>query len=106
MTAGRPTSLRAARAARGWSQTEAAGALAELASTRGVAVASAASLKTQLSRGENGHAPPDTPYRALLGALYAGSGVAVPPPGPASAGPADPAARLRARLAAAAAVDN
>jgi transcriptional regulator with XRE-family HTH domain len=106
MTAGRPTSLRAARAARGWSQTEAARALAELASTRGVAVASAASLKTQLSRWENGHATPETPYRNLLGELYAGAGVDLAPADPASVGPADPAERLRARLAAAAAVDG
>jgi transcriptional regulator with XRE-family HTH domain len=106
VTARRPTSLRAARAARGWSQTEAARALAELASTRGVVVASAASLKTQLSRWENGHATPEPPYRALLGELYAGAGVDLAPTDPASAGPADPAERLRARLAAAAAVDD
>ncbi|HSU09017.1 MAG TPA: helix-turn-helix transcriptional regulator, partial [Pseudonocardia sp.] len=87
MTAGRPTSLRAARAARGWSQSEAARALAELASTRGVAVASAASLKTQLSRWENGHATPETPYRNLLGELYAGAGVDLAPADPASVGP-------------------
>ena len=106
MSTGRPTSLRAARAARGWSQSEAARALAELASTRGVAVASAASLKTQLSRWENGHATPETPYRNLLGELYAGAGVDLAPADPASVGPADPAERLRARLAAAAAVDG
>jgi len=106
VTTGRPTSLRAARAARGWSQTSAARALAELASTRGVAVASTASLKTQLSRWENGHATPETPYRDLLGELYAGSGVDQAPTDPASVGPADPTERLRARLAAAAAVDD
>ncbi len=104
MAAARPTSLRAARDAQGWSQAVAARALAGLARERGVAVASAASLKTLLSRWENGHATPEAPYRALLGELYAESGVDLTPPAPVP-DPAAPAARLRARLAAAAAVD-
>ena len=90
-------SLRAARDARGWSQTEAARALAELARTRNVPVASPASLKTQLSRWENGHATPEAPYRALLAELYAAPGL--------NSASTDPADRLRARLARAAAVD-
>ena len=94
----RMSSLRAARGAQGWSQTEAARALADLARTRGVPTASPASLKTQLSRWENGHATPEAPYRALLAELYAGW-----QPAAADAGPAE---RLRARLAAAAAVDD
>ncbi len=104
MAATRPTSLRAARDAQGWSQAVAARALAGLARERGVLVASAASLKTLLSRWENGHATPEAPYRTLLEELYAESGVDLTPPAPAPH-PAGPVARLRARLAAAAAVD-
>ena len=98
--------LRAARAAQGWSQNDAARALAELAHIRGVDVASPASLKTQLSRWENGHATPEAPYRALLAELYAESHVHL---APQDSGPADapgPVERLRARVAAAAAVDG
>lgn len=95
----RPSALRAARHAQGWSQIEAARALAELARTRGVPVASPASLKTQLSRWENGHATPEQPYRTLLAELYPGWH-------PPRADPIGPADRLRARLAAAAAVDD
>jgi transcriptional regulator with XRE-family HTH domain len=104
VAATRPTSLRAARDAQGWSQAVAARALAGLARERGVLVASAASLKTLLSRWENGHATPEAPYRTLLEELYAASGVDLTPPAPAPH-PAGPVARLRARLAAAAAVD-
>ena len=104
MTAARPTPLRAARDAQGWSQTVAARALAGLARQRGVPVASAASLKTLLSRWENGHATPEAPYRALLEELYAESGVDLTPPAPVP-DTAGPVARLRARLATAAAVD-
>ncbi|MCO1658184.1 helix-turn-helix domain-containing protein [Pseudonocardia humida] len=64
------TALRAARSARGWSQSEAARRLAALGRERGAPVAAAASLKTQLSRWENGHALPDPPYRELLTELY------------------------------------
>lgn len=103
---GVPTgALRGARAARGWSQSEAAGALRALAERRGGPDASAASLKTQLSRWENGHARPEPEYRALLAELYGRSaeelGVAVGPPGPP-----DGRERLRGALAAAAAVDD
>ena len=91
-----PSALRAAREARGWSQNDAARALAELARTRGVRVAVTASLKTQLSRWENGHATPEQPYRMLLAELY-------PAWQPAGGTSAD---RLRARVATAAAVDD
>jgi transcriptional regulator with XRE-family HTH domain len=100
-----PSALRAARGAQGWSQTDAARALAELARIRGVDVASPASLKTQLSRWENGHATPEAPYRALLAELYAGSGVHLAPEDPGPADAPGPVERLQARLAAAAAVD-
>ncbi len=65
-----PSELRTARAARGWSQTEAARELAALARSRGMPVAAAASLKTLLSRWENGHSLPEPQYRTLLADLY------------------------------------
>jgi transcriptional regulator with XRE-family HTH domain len=102
------TGLRAARQARGWSQAGAARALAELARDRGAAAATETSLKTQLSRWENGHATPDPQYRTLLAELYQRRPAEL---GLAEAGsPGEPgrsaAERLRARLAAAAAVDD
>jgi transcriptional regulator with XRE-family HTH domain len=62
--------LRAARVARGWSQSRAAAELMSLAASRGIPVAAPLSLKTQLSRWENQHAVPDEHYRALLCELY------------------------------------
>jgi transcriptional regulator with XRE-family HTH domain len=100
--------LRAARVARGWSQSRAADKLASVASARGVAVAAPLSLKTQLSRWENQHALPEEHYRVLLCELYEsteaelGLGDPGEPPGTAAAG----ADALRAQLAAAAAVDE
>jgi transcriptional regulator with XRE-family HTH domain len=99
--------LRAARAARGWSQSQAARELAALARSTGAPVAGAASLKTLLSRWENGHAVPEPQYRTLLGELYgrtpAELGIAGPQAGPEAAGAP---ARLRAALAAADAIDE
>ncbi|HEV7472055.1 MAG TPA: hypothetical protein VGO23_20050 [Pseudonocardia sp.] len=101
---GRP-GLRAARAARRWSQTVAARELAALGRERAAPTASAVSLKTQLSRWENGHATPDPPYRALLAELYgtdeAALGLAVP-----EAGPGPVASPLPAALAEARAIDD
>jgi transcriptional regulator with XRE-family HTH domain len=68
--AGGPGALRAARGARGWSQSDAARRLAALGQAAGAPVAAAPSLKTLLSRWENGHAVPEPQYRALLGELY------------------------------------
>ena len=62
-------SLREARRDKGWSQTAADARLRELAEAGRVEVASAASLKTQLSRWENGTVP-EEPYRTLLAELY------------------------------------
>jgi transcriptional regulator with XRE-family HTH domain len=99
--------LRGARVARGWSQSQAARELVGLARSSGAPVAGAASLKTLLSRWENGHATPEPQYRALLAELYgrtpAELGIAGPPADPEAAGAA---ARFRAALAAAAAVDG
>jgi transcriptional regulator with XRE-family HTH domain len=99
------SALRAARSARGWSQAEAARALAALARAQGVSVAAPASLKTQLSRWENGHAAPDAPYPALLGELYGRSGVELGLDAGQAPGAPDPAARVKAHVATAAAVD-
>jgi transcriptional regulator with XRE-family HTH domain len=106
---GRPGAggLRAARAARGWSQSQAARELAALAGASGAPVAGAASLKTLLSRWENGHAVPEPQYRTLLSEIYgrtpAELGIAGPPADPETTGAP---ARLRAALAVAAAVDE
>lgn len=98
--------LRAARAEHGWSQAEAARALRELAGRRAGPDATAASLKTQISRWENGHALPDPEYRALLAELYGRPPeqlglLPTTPPGTSTG-----AERLRAELAGAAAVDD
>jgi len=99
---GRSTTLRAARVAAGLSQSAAARQLVALAEARGAPVAGAVSLKTQLSRWENGHALPEPHYRELLAELYgrtaAELGLAAAAP-PAESG-------LRSRLAAAAAIDG
>src|ERR1700722_10687450 len=63
------TPLQAARRARGWSQPRAVSELMRLARWTGICVASAASLKTQLSRWEKGHVTPDH-YQGLLCELY------------------------------------
>jgi transcriptional regulator with XRE-family HTH domain len=63
------TPLQAARRARGWSQARAVSGLMMLARRKEIPVASAVSLKTQLSRWENGHVTPDY-YQGLLCELY------------------------------------
>ncbi|GAA1238333.1 helix-turn-helix domain-containing protein [Pseudonocardia alaniniphila] len=99
-------SLRAARAARGWSQADAAGELVALGRASGTPVAAAASLKTLLSRWENGHALPEPHYRTLLAELYGRTpgdlGIAVAPAADATTA----SDRLRSAIAAAAAVDH
>jgi transcriptional regulator with XRE-family HTH domain len=101
------TALREARAARGWSQSEAAREIVALGRSRGIPVAAAPSLKTLLSRWENARAQPEPQYRALLAALYGRSaedlGIADVPAGPA---PGSGAERLRAAVAAAALPDG
>ena len=99
-------SLRAPTAARGWSQADAAGELAALGRATGTPVAAAASLKTLLSRWENGHALPEPHYRSLLAELYGRTpddlGIAVAP----AAGATTASDRLRSAIATAAAVDH
>lgn len=102
-----PTGLRAARAARGLSQADAAGELAALGRATGTPVAAATSLKTLLSRWENGHALPEPHYRSLLAELYGRTPTDLGIAGPQEAeGTAPAPARLRAALAAAAAVND
>lgn len=98
--------LRAARLERGWSQSEAARRLAGIASEHGGEGARAGSLKTQLSRWENGHATPAPEHRVLLAELYGCTAAELglePAVVPAGTGGAD---RLRAALDRAAAVDD
>jgi transcriptional regulator with XRE-family HTH domain len=63
------TPLKAARLAEGWSQARMAYELRRLARLKEISVASAASLKTQISRWENGHVTPDF-YQPLLCQLF------------------------------------
>ena len=83
------TPLQAARRARGWSQVRMVSGLMKLAERKELPVASAAGLKTQLSRWENGHVTPDPYYQALLCELLGatpgelGFGIQALPSGPA-----------------------
>jgi hypothetical protein len=63
------TPLQTARNAKDWSQARAVSGLIRLANQKKINVASARSLKTQLSRWENGHVTPVF-YQALLCELY------------------------------------
>jgi transcriptional regulator with XRE-family HTH domain len=97
------SALRTARTERGWSQADAAARLHDLAAARGGA-GTAASLKTQLSRWENGHALPDPASRQLLAELYGRPAAELGlEPRPAGGSPRD---RLRGELAAAAAAGD
>jgi hypothetical protein len=64
-----PTALQDARRKLGWSQTRTVWELTRLAESREMKLASARSLKTALSRWENGHVTPDY-YRDLLCELF------------------------------------
>jgi len=66
-------------------------------------VAGVVSLKTQLSRWENGHSVPEPHYQELLAQLYERTPAEL---GLAAVAAGAPEAGLRARLAAAAAVDQ
>lgn len=101
-----PNALRAARAVRGWSLTTAAQQIVELGGARGLAVATVSSLRSQISRWENGHAMPDPLYRELLSDLLGHTPADLGIGGGAAAPLGDPASRLRAGVAAASAVDE
>jgi len=64
------TQLRAARQARGWSQARLQAALRSAANEAGLALPGEDSLKTQLSRWENGHKIPNDFYRQLFRHIY------------------------------------
>ncbi|HZJ39587.1 MAG TPA: helix-turn-helix transcriptional regulator, partial [Demequina sp.] len=64
------TQLMAARRARGWSQLRVVVELESRGVRRRLAMPSRTSLKTQLSRWENGHVRPGQPYVGLLAAIY------------------------------------
>lgn len=62
--------LKAVRQQRGWSQARTIAALQAQARAAGVEVPGAASLKTQMSRWENGHRSPNAFYRRLLEQVF------------------------------------
>src|SRR3954451_15427070 len=64
------TQLKAARRARGWAQMRLLSELQRVAKFRDVALPSRNSLKTEVSRWENGHVTPTEPYVALLAEVY------------------------------------
>ena len=64
------TPLRAVRVSRGWSQLRVVVQLEALGAARGLPMPNRASLKTQLSRWENGHVRPKEPYCSLLAEIY------------------------------------
>jgi transcriptional regulator with XRE-family HTH domain len=64
------TPLQAARHSLGWKQSRVLTALAAQAKADGVAIAGPASLKTMLSRWENGSGQPDQTYQRLFCQIY------------------------------------
>lgn len=64
------TRLKTVRQARGWSQARLMLELERVGQARGTPVPGRASLKTQVSRWENGHVVPDELYAALLAEVY------------------------------------
>ena len=62
--------LRQARDGRGWSQSRLIHAMQQEAVALDIRLASPASLKTQISRWENGHCQPDDIYRQVFRTLY------------------------------------
>jgi transcriptional regulator with XRE-family HTH domain len=64
------TPLQAVRLEIGWKQTQTIHALQEAARAQGVPIAAGRSLKTMLSRWENGHDRPDALYQRLLCRIY------------------------------------
>jgi transcriptional regulator with XRE-family HTH domain len=64
------TALQAARQAMGWKQSRVLAALTEQAKRDRVSIAGPGSLKTMLSRWENGNGQPDATYQRLFCAVY------------------------------------
>jgi transcriptional regulator with XRE-family HTH domain len=64
------TRLRAARDAHGWSQGRLVHELTRRAEARHLGVPTRESLKTEVSRWENGHKTPDETYRQMFREIY------------------------------------
>lgn len=64
------SALRSARTERNWSQSRAIAELQKQARSLGVALPAPSSLKTELSRWENGHRTPDAFYQRLFELVY------------------------------------
>lgn len=64
------SALRQARTDRGWSQSRTIAELQSQAKTLGVTLPAPSSLKTELSRWENGHRAPDAFYQQLFERVY------------------------------------
>lgn len=67
---GPATALQVARSDEGWKQSHVLLRLRQVAEAKGVPIAEPASLKTLLSRWENGHDQPDERYQGLLCVVY------------------------------------
>lgn len=96
--------LRSERLARSWSLSDAARELGAVAARQGRVAGSPASLRTQLSRWENGRVAPDASSLALLAELFERPDLAATQAGHEEEGSG--AARLRSAVARAAAVDD
>src|SRR3954470_6518678 len=68
-----PTNLRAVRQRLGWKQERTILELERQAAAAGISTASRSSLKTELSRWENGHKRVSAEYRALFRRIYRAS---------------------------------
>src|SRR5690242_17823797 len=64
------TPLQAARLEMGWKAAQVVHALQQAATSQGVTIATATSLKTMLSKWENGHSQPDPVSQRLLCRIY------------------------------------
>lgn len=64
------TRLKAVRQARGWSQMRLVAELERVSTARAIQPPTRASLKTQVSRWENGHIEPDDLHSSLLAEIY------------------------------------
>lgn len=100
------TRLQAARLERGWKQSHVLAELKRLGQRHGIPIAEGPSLKTMLSRWENGHGGIGEDYRRLFREIYGRDDAELGFTGDQRGGPLDdPADELRQRLATATSVD-
>ena len=99
------TRLQAARLERNWKQSHVLAELRRLAQRYRFPIAEGASLKTMLSRWENGHSGIGVDYRRLLCEIYGKDDAELGFTDQQGVSPSDPAEELRQRLAAAASVN-